>query len=58
MGSKSEADTTLDIIYRYAGAENEIFMDNATGKTGYNTEIQRVERLARMEVLTTEPYYP
>ena len=37
---------------------NEIFMENAPGKTGYNTEIQRVARLARMEVQTTEPYYP
>ena len=35
-----------------------MFMNNAPNNTGYNTEIQRVERLARMEVLTTEPYYP
>ena len=31
-------------------------MENAPGKTGYNTEIQRVAILARMEVQTTEPY--
>ena len=33
-------------------------MENAPGKTGYNTEIQRVARLTRMEVQTTEPYSP
>ena len=33
-------------------------MDNAPEKTGYNTEIQIVERLARMEVRTTDPYSP
>ena len=31
-------------------------MENSPGKTGYNTEIQRVARLTRMEVQTTEPY--
>ena len=33
-------------------------MDNSPNKTGYNTELERVERLARMEVRTTEPYSP
>ena len=33
-------------------------MDNATRYTGYNTEIQRVAGLERMEVPTTEPYSP
>ena len=58
MISKSEAGTTLDRINRDVGVANEIFMENAPGKTGYNTEIQRVARLTRMEVQTTEPYSP
>ena len=33
-------------------------MENVPAQTGYNTEIQRVARLARMEVQTTEPYSP
>ena len=48
MRYKSEADTTLDRINRYIGVENEISMDNAPEKTGYNTEMQRVARLAIM----------
>ena len=55
---KSEAGTILDRINWDVGVENEIFMDNAPKQTSYNTEMQRVERLARMEVRTTEPYYP
>ena len=31
-------------------------MDNEHEQTGYNTEMHRVERLARMEVQTTETY--
>ena len=31
-------------------------MDDAPKQTGYNTEIQRVARLARMEARTTETY--
>ena len=37
MRSKSEARTTLDRKNREVGVENEIFMDNATNQTGYNT---------------------
>ena len=37
---------------------NEIFMDNAPEKTGYNTEMHRLEILERMEVQTSEPYSP
>ena len=58
MRSKSEAGTTLERINQDVGVVNKIFMENAPYQTGYNTEIQRVARLARMEVLTTEPYYP
>ena len=58
MRYKSEAGTILDRINWDVGVENEIFMDNAPKQTSYNTEMQRVERLARMEVRTTEPYYP
>ena len=58
MISKSEAGTTLDRINRDLGVANKIFMENAPSKTGYNTEIKRVARLARMEVQTTEPYSP
>ena len=50
MRSKSEAGTTLDRINRYVKVVNEIFMDNLTKKTGYNTEMQRVERLAIMGI--------
>ena len=56
--SKSESGTTLDRINQDIGVVNKIFMDNAPKQTGYNTEIQRVARLARMEVRTTEPYSP
>ena len=55
---KSEASKKLDKINRDVGVSNEIFMDNAPKQTGYNTEMQRVERLARMEVQTTEQYSP
>ena len=37
MRSKSEAGTTLDRINQDVGVANEIFMDNAPKKTGYNT---------------------
>ena len=33
-------------------------MNNAPEKNGYNTEMQRMARLARMEFRTTEPYSP
>ena len=33
-------------------------MKNSPKQIGYNTETQKVERLARMEVQTTEPYSP
>ena len=58
MRSKSEAGTTLYVISRYVGVANEIFIDNAPEKTGYNTEMQRVARLTRMEVRNIEPYSP
>ena len=56
--SKSEAGTTLDWIHQDVGFASKIFMDNAPNQTGYNTEIQRMEILASMEVRTTEPYSP
>ena len=56
--SKSEAGLTLDRINRDVVVANEILMDNAPYKTGYNTEMQRVERLVRMKVLTTSTHYP
>ena len=55
MRYKSEAGTILYRINREIGVANKIFMDNAPKQTGYNTEIQRVARLSRMEVQTTEP---
>ena len=55
MISKSEAGTTLDRMNRDVGVENKIFIENAPAHTGYNTEMHRVARLARMEVQTTEP---
>ena len=58
MISKSEAGTTLDRIKRDVGVANEIFIDNAPDHTSYNKEMQRVTRLARMKVQTTEPYSP
>ena len=58
MISKSEAGTTLDRINWDIGVAKKIFMDNAPGQTCYNTEIQKVARMARMEVHTTEPYSP
>ena len=58
MRSKSESGTKLDRINQDIGVVNKIFMDNAPNQTGYNTEIQRVARLARMKIWTTEPYYP
>ena len=33
-------------------------MDNAPKHTGYNTEMQRLARLERREVQTTDPYSP
>ena len=57
MRSKSEAVSTVDRINRDSGVVNEIFMENVPNKTGYDTEMKRVARLARMEVQTTEPYY-
>ena len=58
MRYKSEAGTTLDGRNRDVGVTNEIFIDNAPEKTGYNTEMQRVARLTRMEVRNIEPYSP
>ena len=56
MGYKSESCKTLDRINWYVGVANKIFMENATRHTGYNTEIQRVAILERVEFITTEPY--
>ena len=50
MGSKSEAGTKLDRINRGVGVANEIFVENATGQTGYNKEMHRMAILAIMEV--------
>ena len=47
MRSKPEAGTTLYRINRDNGVENEIFMENAPDQTGYNKDIQIVERLER-----------
>ena len=58
MRYKSEAGTTLDRINRDVGVANEIFMDNATKQTGYNTKMLKVTGVAIMEVQTTEPYSP
>ena len=58
MRSKLEAGTTLDRINWNIGVANETFMDNEPEQTGYNTEMQRLARLAIMEVQTTEPYSP
>ena len=55
---KSESVTTLDSINRDVGVANKIFMENAPNQTGYKTEMQILTRLERMEVRTTEPYYP
>ena len=54
MRSKSEAVTALYRINRDATVENEIFMDNTPDQTAYNTEIQRVVKLERMYVRTTD----
>ena len=48
MRYESEAGTKLDRIHQDVGAAKETFMENAPEQTGYNTEIQRVARLARM----------
>ena len=37
LRSKLEAGTTLDRINQYASVANEIYMENATKQTGYNT---------------------
>ena len=55
MRSKSEAGTTLDRINRDFGVSSKIFTENEPKHTGFNTEMKRVEILARMEVRTTEP---
>ena len=47
---KSEAGTPFDRIKRDVGVATKMFMENATGKTVYNIEMQRVERLEIMEV--------
>ena len=58
MRYKSEDGTTLDRINQGFRVANEIFMDNARNQTSYNTEMQRVARLERMEFQTTELYSP
>ena len=58
MRSKSETVTKVDRINREFGVENEILMDNSPGQTGYNTEMQIVTRLTRMDVRTTKTHYP
>ena len=50
MGYKSESGTTLDRINRDVRVANAIFMENAPDKNCYNIEMQRLARLARMEV--------
>ena len=58
MISKSKTGTILERINQDARFANNIFMENAPEHNGYKTEIQMVERLAKMEVQTTGPYYP
>ena len=58
MRSKSESGTTLYRINREIWVADKIFMENAPDQTGYNTEMQILARLARMEFRTTEPYSP
>ena len=48
MGYKSEDSATLYRINQDVRVSKEIFMDNVPNQTGYNTEIQRVERLEIM----------
>ena len=50
MRSKSETGITLDRIKLDVGVANEIFMENEPEQTGHNTEMQRMAKLARMEV--------
>ena len=33
-------------------------MDNASAKTGYNTDMKRVARLERIDIHTNYPHYP
>ena len=58
MISKSEVGTTLDKINWDIQFAKEMLMENAPKQTGYDTKMQRVARLARMEVQTTKPYSP
>ena len=48
MVFKAEAGRTLHRINWYIGFAKKMFMDNSPRQTGYNTEMQRVARLARM----------
>ena len=43
MRSKSDPGTTLDMINRGDGVENDIFIYNTPRETDFNKEIQRVE---------------
>ena len=43
MRSKSDPDTTLDMINRGEGVENDIFIYNTPRQTDFNKEIQIVE---------------
>ena len=58
MRYKLEAGTKLGRIKWVIGVSNKTLMDNAPRKTGYNTEMHGLERLARVEVGNNEPYYP
>ena len=54
MISKSEDGKIVDRINWDVGVVNKIFMDNAPNQTGYNTEMQRVATMKRMEVRKLE----
>ena len=55
MRPKSEAGTTWVRIIQDVRVEKEILTENSTDQTGDNKEMQRLERMERMNVRTTKP---
>ena len=50
MKYKSEAGSTLYRIKWDVGVANEIFMENVSEQTGYNTEMHSLESMERMDI--------
>ena len=57
MRYNSDSVMSLDRIKQDYEVTKKLVVENAPRHIGYNIEMKRVARLARMDIHTNEPYY-